>query len=72
MGKPAKPDPLWAIVLDEDEKHNKWDVDEFLATGETEIAAVMAKANTLGYPEQRDTVLDPGLFSIPMNSSPPG
>jgi 2-polyprenyl-3-methyl-5-hydroxy-6-metoxy-1,4-benzoquinol methylase len=33
----AKRDPLWAILTDPSRKGNRWRLDEFLATGESEI-----------------------------------
>ena len=34
-------DPLWAILSSPDKRGNKWDLEEFLATGVTEIDALM-------------------------------
>ena len=38
----GRTDPLWAILTAPDKKGNRWSVDEFLATGREEIAALMA------------------------------
>ena len=35
-------DPLWAILTVPNKRHNKWDQDEFFATGVTEIALASA------------------------------
>jgi SAM-dependent methyltransferase len=37
----AKSDPLWAILSAPEKKGNKWDIDEFLQTGEREINTLM-------------------------------
>ena len=34
----AQIDPLWAVLSEPDKKGRTWDVAEFLATGEAEIA----------------------------------
>jgi SAM-dependent methyltransferase len=53
-------DPLWAILADESRRHGRWAIDEFFAAGETEIAAVLARAEGLGLPAHRRRALDFG------------
>jgi len=53
-------DPQWAILTDPKGKFGKWDLDEFFATGENQMANVLAMAEGLGYPKQRETALDFG------------
>jgi SAM-dependent methyltransferase len=53
-------DPLWAILSDPTRRFGKWDLNEFLLTGETQIAAVMRHAGELGYPRNRGLALDFG------------
>ena len=38
----GKDDPLWAILADQDKRRNKWDRDEFFATGVAEIDDAMS------------------------------
>ena len=40
-------DPLWAILSHADKRGNRWDLDEFLETGEAEITEVLAEATGL-------------------------
>jgi ubiquinone/menaquinone biosynthesis C-methylase UbiE len=53
-------DPQWAILTDPKGKFGKWDADEFFATGEKQMANVLAMAEGLGYPKRRETALDFG------------
>lgn len=53
-------DPLWVVLTDPKGKFGKWDVDEFFTTGQKDIAVVLATAEELGYPKQRETALDFG------------
>jgi ubiquinone/menaquinone biosynthesis C-methylase UbiE len=53
-------DPLWAVITDPKRRFGKWKVDEFFAHGDREIARVMDIAAKLGYPAQREKVLDFG------------
>ena len=53
-------DPLWVVLTDPKGKFGKWDVNEFFATGEKQMAAVMATAEGFGYPKRRETALDFG------------
>jgi ubiquinone/menaquinone biosynthesis C-methylase UbiE len=53
-------DPLWFILSEPEGKFGKWDVEEFFTSGQGEMAVVLAKAEELGYPKQRETALDFG------------
>ena len=46
----AEVDALWAVLTRPGRKGGRWDVDEFFATGEDEIAHVFAIADSLGRP----------------------
>lgn len=37
----GKTDPLWSIVSEDDRKGNKWEIEEFFATGEKEIERLL-------------------------------
>ena len=56
----ARVDPYWAILFDPARRATGWDLGDFLHTGETELAEVMAVAERLGLPEQRRRALDVG------------
>ena len=56
----AEVDPLWAVLTAPGRKGGLWDVDEFFATGEAEIAHVIATAERLGRPGRRVRALDFG------------
>jgi ubiquinone/menaquinone biosynthesis C-methylase UbiE len=56
----AELDPLWAIASADEHRHGKWDVKEFLQTGEQEIAAVLEKSSKLGFKFGRERSLDFG------------
>jgi SAM-dependent methyltransferase len=56
----AQIDPLWAILTVPGRKGGRWDVDEFFATGEAEIAHVFSVAASLGRPSRRERALDFG------------
>jgi SAM-dependent methyltransferase len=56
----AEVDPLWAVLTAPGRKGGRWDVDEFFATGETEIGHVISIAEGLGRPERRERALDFG------------
>jgi ubiquinone/menaquinone biosynthesis C-methylase UbiE len=53
-------DPFWAVLTTPEGRHGRWDPTAFFASGGREVAAIMAAADQLGRPEQRDTVLDFG------------
>lgn len=56
----AEVDPLWAVLTQPGKRGGRWDRDEFLATGEAEIAGVLATAERLGLPATRRRALDFG------------
>ena len=45
----AQLDPLWAVLSDADKLGWRWDVQEFLQTGEDEIAALIDELRSLGF-----------------------
>jgi 2-polyprenyl-3-methyl-5-hydroxy-6-metoxy-1,4-benzoquinol methylase len=49
-------DPLWAVLTEK----RGWSVDEFFATGEADVQALMASVAALGFPRERIRVLDFG------------
>jgi ubiquinone/menaquinone biosynthesis C-methylase UbiE len=53
-------DPYWAILSEPGKRNGRWNVDEFFATGESEISTLMSIARTLGIPRQFDRALDFG------------
>lgn len=53
-------DPFWAVLSDPAKRFGRWDVAEFFATGEREVAAVLAKAQSLSRPEGHEAALDFG------------
>lgn len=56
----AEIDPFWSILSDPAKRFSKWNVEEFFATGEREIAGLLAEAGALGYPRKRERALDFG------------
>jgi hypothetical protein len=46
----AEHDPLWAVLSDPARKGGRWDVGEFLETGEREAEETLAAAAELGRP----------------------
>jgi SAM-dependent methyltransferase len=56
----ADTDPLWAVLTDPARKGGRWDPEEFLATGEAELAEVLAAAEALGLPAGGAAFLDFG------------
>jgi SAM-dependent methyltransferase len=56
----AEVDPLWAVLTRADKRGGRWDRDEFLATGESEVAEVMDAAAELGWSTPRRQALDFG------------
>jgi len=56
----AEIDPLWAVLTQPGKRGGRWDRDEFLATGEAEVAEVMQVAEELGFPAARRRALDFG------------
>jgi SAM-dependent methyltransferase len=53
-------DPLWAILSYDDKRSGRWDVDEFFASGRTEIDGLMERAGELAHPRSRGAALDFG------------
>jgi SAM-dependent methyltransferase len=53
-------DPLWAILTDPSKKNNRWDPQEFFATGEAEIECLMDRVATLSLSLRRGRALDFG------------
>src|SRR5262245_37497970 len=56
----GKEDPLWAIITWDDKKGNKWDLGEFFASGEQEIAELMQYLSDRGVDCARHRALDFG------------
>ncbi|MGH9365264.1 MAG: methyltransferase domain-containing protein [Thermoanaerobaculia bacterium] len=56
----ARIDPLWAVLTDPSKKNNRWDPQEFFATGEDEIACLMDHVATLPLSLRRGRALDFG------------
>ena len=56
----AEVDALWAVLTRPGRKGGRWDVDEFFATGEAEIAHVFSVAASLGRPARRERAIDFG------------
>jgi ubiquinone/menaquinone biosynthesis C-methylase UbiE len=56
----ARADPLWAISSVQSRRYGRWDLQEFFASGEAEIAEALGKADELGLPRERDEALDFG------------
>ena len=53
-------DPLWAILSRPDKRGNRWNIDEFFKSGETEIAGIENYCASLNRPEERNVALDFG------------
>lgn len=49
----AQEDPLWSICTDPEKRHQRWEVDEFFATGHREIKIVMEHLRQLEIPVDR-------------------
>lgn len=58
--KLGREDPLYAVLTDHSRRHNKWDPDEFFATGVTEIQQVVGYLGERGLPTGRLRGLDFG------------
>ncbi len=58
--KLGREDPLYAVLTVHSLRHNKWDPDEFFATGVAEIEEVIAHLNRLGLSDKRGKALDFG------------
>lgn len=53
-------EPLWAVCVDPDKRGGRWDAEEFLATGEEEVAAALARLEELGAAPSPGRALDFG------------
>jgi trans-aconitate methyltransferase len=56
----ARVDPLWAILTTPEQRHGKWEPEEFFKLGASEIKHVMEQADRLGLPGRRRAALDFG------------
>ena len=56
----AEEDALWAVLAEPGKQGGRWDVEEFFATGEREVAEVLGTADGLGLPRERGKALDFG------------
>lgn len=56
----AEVDPLWAVLSDPSRRGGRWQLDEFLATGEADVDRVLRVAGELGRPARCGRVLDFG------------
>ncbi len=52
----AQIDPLWAVLSEPDKKGRRWVAEEFLATGEAEVAALLADLERLGFSAHGEAV----------------
>lgn len=59
-GALGKDDPLWAILSHPGKRGGGWNLDEFFAAGESEIAVLEPYLAHFGLPQQRDRALDFG------------
>lgn len=53
-------DPLWAILAEPDKKNNRWNIDEFFKTGETDVEAILKYIEALPFPLNLGRALDFG------------
>lgn len=53
-------DPLWAVLSHADKAGNRWDLNEFLATGREEIRVILSRMRNLGLETGRYRALDFG------------
>lgn len=53
-------DGLWAILSDPLKRYGRWDLDEFLATGQSEVDAVLETGRRLSLPKRWHHALDFG------------
>ena len=56
----GRKDPLYAVLSEKGRSNNRWDVDEFMATGRKEVADVMKYASNLGLELSKGRALDFG------------
>ena len=53
-------DPLWAILSDPGKQDNRWELQQFMETGESELSALFARLEQLGLTPPTDRALDFG------------
>lgn len=53
-------DPLWAVCVDPARRGGRWEIPDFLASGQAEIAGALALLDRLGLCRSRETALDFG------------
>jgi ubiquinone/menaquinone biosynthesis C-methylase UbiE len=53
-------DPLWAVCVDPDKRAGRWDIAEFLASGQAEVTDALAELDRLGCCYGRQSALDFG------------
>lgn len=56
----GKDDPLWAILSDNTKDGNRWNIDEFFATGQATVGAALARVAGLGLHPGNGRALDFG------------
>jgi len=56
----SREDPLWAVLTDSSRVGGRWDIDEFLATGEHEVVGYLDELEQLGAAPARGRALDFG------------
>jgi SAM-dependent methyltransferase len=56
----ARLDPLWAVLSEPERKHNRWRLDEFLATGDAEVSSALARITALREHMRFERALDLG------------
>lgn len=56
----ALDDPLWAVLSDPERRGRRWDLNEFMKTGEREVALLFHRLQELGLPCSERTALDFG------------
>lgn len=56
----AELDVYWAILTDPQKKFGRWNIKDFLLTGEKEIDDLMRISKKLGYPSKQEIALDFG------------
>lgn len=53
-------DPLWAVLVTPENRHDGWDPEQFLATGRAEVTRVLGRIRDLGLPLGTTAALDFG------------
>ncbi len=59
-GRLGREDPLWAVLTERGKSGGRWSIEEFLATGEREVRAVLDHLAALGAAPRTGTALDFG------------